>query len=201
MNIDTSKLSGKYICLELLQAEHYSVLKSLARDDRIWEFTKRFTNDDTYNAAFDNYFNTALDPKALGGQQVFIIKQVSDNSIIGMTRFYEYSPTDKRVMIGYTWYIPAIWKKVHNKECKLLLLQYGFEELTCNRVAFTVAHQNIRSQKAVEKIGALKEGVLRSYGYRNDGSLYDQVVYSILKEEWPSKKEKLLALVAESEKL
>lgn len=199
MHIDINKLRGKHIYLEFLRQEHVPALRPLAKDDRIWEFTKRFAADNTFDAAFDTYINTALDTNAMGGQQVFTIRQASDDAIIGMTRFYEISSTDKRAMIGYTWYIPAVWKKVHNKECKLLLLQYAFEEWRFNRVAFTVAHQNIRSQKAVEKIGGVREGMLRKYGYRNDGSLYDQVVFSIISDEWPQKKEKLLQLMAENE--
>ena len=199
MQIDINKLRGKHVYLELLAPEHVPTLRPLAKDDRIWEFTKRFAADDTFDAAFDAYIKTALDTNAMNGQQVFTIRQSSDNAIIGMTRLYEISVADKRVMIGYTWYIPSIWKKIHNKECKLLLLQFVFEEWGFNRVAFTVAHQNIRSQKAVEKIGGVREGLLRKYGYRNDGSLYDQVVFSIISDEWPQKKEKLLQLIAENE--
>ena len=100
-----------------------------------------------------------------------MIRQSSDNAMIGMTRLYEITPKDKRATIGYTWYIPSVWGKIHNKECKLLLLQLVFEDWAFNRVEFRVAHQNIRSQKAVEKIRALKEGLLSKYGYRNDGSI------------------------------
>jgi len=118
--------------------------------------------------------------------------------MIGMTRLYEINPKEKTVLIGYTWYIPSIWAKVHNKECKLLLLEYIFEDLKFNRAELRVAHQNIRSQKAVEKIGAVKEGVLRKHGYRNDGSIRHTVVYSVINDEWPQTKEKLLSLIIEN---
>jgi RimJ/RimL family protein N-acetyltransferase len=78
-------------------------------------------------------------------------------------------------------------------------LQYAFEEMRLHRVQFKVAHQNIRSQKAVEKIGGVKEGVLRKHGYRMDGTLRDAVIFSIIDDEWPEKKEKLLRLVLKSE--
>jgi RimJ/RimL family protein N-acetyltransferase len=113
-----------------------------------------------------------------------------------MTRMYFVDSKDKRLEIGHTWYIPAVWGKVYNKECKLLLLQYVFETLGFNRVEFRVAHQNIRSQKAVEKIGGVKEGVLRKFAIRNDGVRRDTVVFSIIDDEWPEKKEKLLQLIA-----
>jgi RimJ/RimL family protein N-acetyltransferase len=113
-----------------------------------------------------------------------------------MTRIYEFDAKDKRLSIGHTWYVPPVWGKVYNKECKLLLLEYTFEVLQFHRAEFRVAGQNLRSQKAVEKIGGVKEGILRKWGYRNDGSLRDAVIYSIIDEEWPAKKEKLLRLIA-----
>jgi RimJ/RimL family protein N-acetyltransferase len=199
MQIDINQLKGKHVYLEFFQPEHAETIRPLAKDERIWAFTKRFLLDDTYDASFDAYISTALDKNAMGGQQVFVIRQSSDNAMIGMTRLYEITPKDKRATIGYTWYIPSVWGKIHNKECKLLLLQLVFEDWAFNRVEFRVAHQNIRSQKAVEKIGALKEGLLRKYGYRNDGSLYDSFVFSIISDEWPDRKEKLLQLMADNE--
>jgi N-acetyltransferase len=199
MQIDITKLKGRHVYLELLAPDHINTLRLLAKDERIWEYTKGIIIDEEYHEKFDLYMNTALDKNALGGQQAFVIRQTADNAIIGMTRMYEINQKDKRVAIGYTWYIPAVWGKVHNKECKLLLLQYVFEEWEFNRAEFHVAHQNIRSQKAVEKIGAVKEGVLRKHGYRNDGSVRDTVIYSIITDEWRLKKEKLVQLMAENE--
>jgi RimJ/RimL family protein N-acetyltransferase len=88
-----------------------------------------------------------------------------------------------------------VWGKVHNKECKLLVLQYAFETLGFQRAEFEVAHRNVRSQKAVEKIGGVREGVLRKHGVQADGSVRDTVVFSIIDEEWPEKKATLLQLV------
>jgi N-acetyltransferase len=195
MDIDVTLLKGKFVYLEKLTREHLPVLKELARDERIWEFTKTLLINETYESQADSYLATALDTNALGGQQAFVIRQVTNNDIIGMTRLYGFEPKDKRVTIGYTWYIPLIWGQAHNKECKLLLLQYVFEILGYNRVEFYVAGQNIRSQKAVQKIGGIKEGVLRNHGYRPDGSLRDTVIFSILKEEWPEVKQRLNDIV------
>lgn len=199
MNIDISKLKGKYIYLQLLQADHKETLRSLAKDERIWEGNRGFIINETFNEQFDKYFATAIDNNAMGGQQAFVMRKTNDDAILGMTRFLNIDKKDKRLEIGYTWYIPAVWGKVYNKECKLLLLQYTFEVLNFNRAQFNVAAQNIRSQKAVEKIGGVKEGVLRKYGYRNDGSLKDNVVFSIINDEWPVKKEKLLQLISKNE--
>ena len=198
MTIDFSQLSGKHVYLELLSPGHREIIRPLARDERIWEYNKMLLVDDYFDRMYDDYFDTALDKEAMGGQQSFVIRNKKDQSVIGMTRLYEFNQKDKSATIGYTWYIPSVWGKVHNKECKLLLLQLIFEQLKFMRAELRVAHQNLRSQKAVEKIGGVKEGVLRKHGYRNDGSVKHTVVYSIIDDEWPGAKEKLLQLIAES---
>lgn len=199
MRIDVSKLKGKHIYLEILQPSHKEILKQLAMDERIWEGNRGFILDETFDRQFEQYFSTAIDNLAMGQQQAFVMRKTIDDKIIGMTRILNIDEKEKRLEIGYTWYIPAVWGKVYNKEWKLLLLQYTFEELGFNRVQFNVAGQNIRSQKAVEKIGGVKEGVLRKHGYRNDGSLKDTVIFSIINDEWPVKKENLIKLVNENE--
>lgn len=198
MDIDTFLLKGQFVRLDTLKPDDREALRSLARDERIWEFTKTLIIDDAYDSMFDSYFNTAIDPNGLGVQQSFVVRRVTDDGIIGMTRLYEINPKEKTAVIGYTWYSPDVWGKVHNKECKLLLLSYVFEQLHFNRVELRVAHQNLRSQKAVEKIGGVREGVLRKHGYRNDGSIRHTVIFSIIDDEWPTVKEKLLQLIAEN---
>ena len=126
------------------------------------------------------------------GGQAFVIVATVDDRVIGMTRAYDLDRRVKKITIGHTWYIPEVWGKAHNKECKLLLLTYMFESLGLERVDFKVAGQNIRSQKAVEKIGGVREGTLRRYTLRNDGMPADTVFFSILGEEWPEKKERLI---------
>lgn len=194
MDIDIAKLKGRYVYLEMLQPRHKEALRPLAKDERIWEFTRGFVFDKDFDTQFETYFSIALFT-----HQAFVIHRTDNGAIIGMTRFYDMSEKDKRVSIGYTWYTPDAWGKVYNRECKLLLLQYIFEEMKFNRAEFTVAHQNTRSQKAVEKIGGVREGILRKHGYRNDGTIRDMVIFSIIDDEWNVKKEKLLQLIAESE--
>jgi len=198
MTIDTSQLAGKHVYLELLSPGHREIIRPLARDERIWEFNKMLLVDDRFDKMYDDYFDAAMDKEAMGGQHSFVIRCTKDEAIIGMTRLYEIRHKDKSATIGYTWYIPSVWGKVHNKECKLLLLQFIFEQLKFMRAELRVAHQNIRSQKAVEKIGGVKEGVLRKHGYRNDGSIRHDVIYSIIDDEWTSVKENLLQLIADS---
>jgi N-acetyltransferase len=199
MDIDIQKLKGRYVYLEKLDWKHKEALRSLAKDKRIWEFNLLLLVEEEYDTEFDQYFSTAMNSEEIGGQKAFAIYRADNNEIIGMTRYANIDPKNKRLEIGYTWYVPAVWGKIYNKECKLLLLQYVFEELHYHRAQLNVAGQNIRSQKAVEKIGGVKEGVLRKHGYRNDGSLKDTVIYSIIDDEWPVKKENLLRLIAENE--
>ncbi|MEO5684076.1 MAG: GNAT family protein [Chitinophagaceae bacterium] len=198
MNIDLKKLGGQYVYLELLQEDHIETLRQLARNETIWEYTKGILVNEAYNKNFDEYIALALNKNALGGQQAFVIRQTTDNAVIGMTRLYDINPKDKKLAIGYTWYVPAIWGKAHNKECKLLLLQYVFEACAVTRVEFHVAGENLRSQKAVEKVGGVKEGILRKHNYRH-GQVRDMVMFSIIDDEWPVKKEKLIMLMAANE--
>lgn len=205
MDIDISKLKGRFVYLKELQAEHIPVLKKLAKDERLWEFTKTLLINETYDQQFEQYISVAFSPTGdgtfgAGLQKTFVIYRSSDDAIIGMSRYYGLNEKHKRVDIGYTWYVPKVWKKVYNKECKLLLLQYAFEVLDFNRVGFHVAHINIRSQKAVVKIGGVREGVLRNHSYQPDGSIRSTVLFSILKKEWPEKKRQLLELIEASEK-
>lgn len=195
MQIDTATLRGNHVYLETLQPAHMGILKSLARDARLWEYTKTLLVNDSFDEQVDRYLQTALDERATGGQHSFIIRQTTDDAIIGMTRFYKIEPAHKRLSIGFTWYIPAVWGRVHNKECKLLLLRHIFEELKFQRAEFEVAHQNIRSQKAVTKIGGVLEGRLRKHGLHADGTLRDTFVYSIIDDEWPEKKAVLQQMV------
>jgi RimJ/RimL family protein N-acetyltransferase len=152
--------------------------------------------DDQYDEQFDRYFDEALGLETTASGQAFVIRAADDKSIIGMTRMYAIDWKDRRLEIGHTWYIPGVWGKVHNKECKLLLLQYIFENLAFHRVEFRVAHQNLRSQKAVTKIGGVREGELRKFTKRNDGAWRNTVIFSILDDEWPAKKVVLLEWVS-----
>src|SRR5882757_3572832 len=151
---------GATVCLEPVREEDRELIRPLAKDPRLWEFIKTLLINDTYDQQFDLYFDEALQLPELGGQ-AFVIRTAGDGNvtrpgempllrgtIMGMTRFFHVEWKDKRLEIGHTWYIPSVWAKVYNKECKLLLMQYVFEHLHFHRVEFRVAHQNIRSQRA-----------------------------------------------------
>ncbi|HEY6899563.1 MAG TPA: GNAT family protein [Puia sp.] len=200
-------LQGPNVYLAFLTEAHREPLRQLAKDERIWEFTRTLLLTDTYNEQFDKYFNEALANSGPNGQSFVICSTVdnsrvdnsrADNGLIGMTRIYEVDHRVQRATIGHTWYTPAVWGKIHNKECKLLLLQYLFETKGMHRVEFRVASQNIRSQKAVMKIGGIREGILRRYVIRNDGTPSDTHIFSILVGEWKAEKKAQLQQLAET---
>jgi N-acetyltransferase len=191
---DLTKLRGRHVYLEFLTEAHRNILRPLARDERIWEYTKTLLITENYDQQFDDYFDQALAFASKGDQAFAIV--ATNGEVMGMTRAYDADRKVRKATIGHTWYIPAVWGKVHNKECKLLLLQYIFDTLGFVRVEFKVAGQNLRSQKAVEKIGAVKEGVLRRFALRNDGSPADTVIFSMLNDEWPENKRRLQEMVA-----
>lgn len=198
MQIDFSLLQGNFVRLEPLNESHIETLRSLARDERLWEFTKTLLINETFGEQFDNYIGTALNPNGTGMQRSFVMRDTQTGAVMGMTRYYHIEPVHNRLKIGYTWYTPAYWGGVHNKECKRLLLQYAFEKLGFRRVEFEVAHKNIRSQKAVEKIGGIREGVLRKHSLQPDGSVRHTVVFSIIDDEWPQVKQRLLNMIEAS---
>lgn len=195
MQIDVSKLAGQFVYLELLTPDHLPLIKPLIKNEQIWQYTKTLLINETFDEQFDNYMGAALDSRFTGLQVSFVMRDAVTQEVMGMTRYYKIEPSHKRLSIGYTWYVPKYWGQVHNKECKLLLLQYAFEHLRYQRVEFEVAHQNIRSQKAVAKIGGIKEAVLRKHGLHADGTVRDTVVFSIIDDEWPHTKKNLLQLI------
>jgi RimJ/RimL family protein N-acetyltransferase len=188
------ELYNPWIQLRFLTEGHREILRPLAKDERIWEYTKTLQLTDDYDQQFDKYFGEALSFAAAGGQ-AYAIVDAGTGEIIGMTRLYDVDHRVKKATIGHTWYVPGVWGKVHNKACKLLLLTYCFETLGLRRIDFKVAGHNIRSQKAVVKIGATPEGVLRRYSLRNDGTLTDTHFFSILGEEWPDRKTRLQEMI------
>ena len=181
MTIDTSQLAGKHVYLELLTPDHREIIRPIARDERIWEFNKMLLVDERFDRMYDDYLDTAMNKEAMGGQYSFVIRSTRDQAIIGMTRLYEINQKDKSATIGYTWYIPSVWGKVHNKECKLLLLQFIFEELKYMRAELRVAHQNIRSQKAMEKIGGVKVNMIAK---DTGGIVKHHLVFEIKKSDY-----------------
>ena len=128
------------------------------------------------------------------GRWPWIVRQAG--AIVGTTSYLEVSPVDARLEIGFTLYAPSVWGTVVNPECKLLLMTWAFEVAHMGRVQLKTDIRNARSQQAIARLGATYEGVLRRYQRRQDGSVRDTVVFSVLAEEWPAVKAGLLERVS-----
>lgn len=174
-------LEDAYVALEPLTPAHAPALEAAAADGELWKLW--FTSAPPPGEA------AAYIAKALQGQQAglmlpFAVREKSSGEIVGTTRFYDHVADPRRVAIGYTWYARR-WQKSHlNTACKRLLLEYAFEQLGCVAVEFHTDHRNLDSQRAIERLGAQREGVLRNHKRRPDGSLRHTVCFSILDSEW-----------------
>ncbi|MCK1990492.1 GNAT family N-acetyltransferase [Lysinibacillus fusiformis] len=146
----------------------------------------------------NNFVENALLMRRNKTEFPFVIVDKKTGEIIGSTRFMDIDDTHQRVEIGTTWLTPAYWRTAINTHCKYLLLQYCFETLHLQRVQIKTDHENSQSQKAIERIGATKEGVLRNHMIRKDGTTRHTVMYSITLEEWPQVKIHLNQLLGES---
>ena len=137
------------------------------------------------------YVSTALINKEKGIEFPFVIINPKTNEIIGSTRLMDINEKHNRLEIGSTWLTPAYWRTAVNTNCKYLLLQYCFEILHLNRVQIKTDHANNRSQKAIERIGAKYEGILRNHMIRKDGTVRDTMMYSVTNEDWFEVEKKL----------
>ena len=171
--------------LEPLSEEHFNKLLPIAMEREIWEFTSA---DIKTEIDFRRYFDTALLERKEGRSYPFAIYDKQNNCYAGCTRYANISMPDKRLEIGWTWYKPSLQRTGINKSCKILLLNFGFEKLDLNRIELKTSHLNLKSQGAMLKIGAVKEGVLRRHAIAENGTVRDTVYFSFIKEEWPAVK-------------
>ena len=170
------------IRLEPLKSDHESALVSAASDGRLWELW--FTTV-PFPEAMAAYIATALAGQRDGHMLPWVVREVESHALIGSTSYHDIVPTIDRVEIGYTWYSKSRQRTAVNTTCKLLLLAHAFETLGCRVVGLRTDNFNLRSQRAIEALGAKKDGVIRHHAMRRDGSVRDSVLYSILATEWP----------------
>ncbi|MDN4492786.1 GNAT family N-acetyltransferase [Ureibacillus aquaedulcis] len=135
--------------------------------------------------AVQEYVENAIKEREEQQSYMFAIIHKATNQIIGTTSFLDIAQSHRRVEIGSTWITPSYWGTNVNTNCKFLLLTYCFEEMNLNRVQIKTGHENIRSQKAIERLGATKEGILRNHMIRKEGTIRHTVMYSMIHEEWP----------------
>jgi len=175
-------LQDEHVVLEPLSLDHVAALEAAAADGELWSLW--FTSAPAPGHAHA-YVEKALRGHADGLMLPFAVREKSSGEIVGTTRYYDFVTELPRVAIGYTWYAKR-WQKSHlNTACKRLLLRHAFESLDCVAVEFHTDHRNLDSQRAIERLGAHRDGVLRAHKRRPDGTLRDTVCYSILASEWP----------------
>ena len=175
-------LEGRGIRLEPLTEDHQEALAAAAGDGRLWElWFIAVPPPDGMRA----YVAEALKGQRDGHMLPWAVRDLASGTIIGSTRYHDIVPSIDRVEIGHTWYAQSRQRTHVNTTCKLLLLGHAFDTLGCKVVGLRTDTFNFRSQRAIEGLGAKKDGVIRHYGARRDGSARDVVMYSILAAEWP----------------
>jgi RimJ/RimL family protein N-acetyltransferase len=189
ITISPTTLEGRGIRLEPLGPQHADDLAAAATDGRLWELW--FTSVPEADQV-SRYITDALAGQAAGHMLPWAVRELTNGRVIGTTRYHDIVPVVDRVEIGWTWYASS-WQRSHvNTTCKLLLFQHAFETLGCKVVGLRTDNFNFRSQRAIEALGAKRDGVIRHHYLRRDGSVRDSVMYSVLATEWPDVKKHLI---------
>ena len=170
------------IRLEPLTADHTDALAAAASDGRLWELW--FTSVPE-PSGFAAYIAKALEGQVAGHMLPWAVRDIATGEIVGTTRYHDIVPEIDRVEIGWTWY-GKTWQRTHvNTVCKLLLFEHAFDTLGCKVVGLRTDNFNFASQRAIEALGAKRDGVLRHHQARRDGTVRDSYMYSVLLAEWP----------------
>ena len=175
-------LEGGGIRLEPLTEDHHEGLVAAAADGRLWELW--FTSVPPADG-MRAYIAAALQGQQDGHMMPWVVRDSGSGAVLGSTRYHDIVREIDRVEIGYTWYSESRQRTHVNTACKRLLLAHAFETLGCQVVGLRTDNFNFRSQRAIEALGAKKDGVLRHHTMRRDGTVRDTVIYSILAAEWP----------------
>jgi RimJ/RimL family protein N-acetyltransferase len=186
-------LHGETVSLIPLEREHFQDLENSAADKKIWQHIPTDCSDP---ARFLAAYESALAERSAGRQYPFVIFHKALGKIIGSTRYLDIVPQDLKLEIGFTWLEAGFWGTRINPECKLLLLTHAFETLKARRVQLKTDQNNLRSRKAIEKIGCRFEGILRKDKIRDNGTSRNSAYYSIIDEEWNAAKEKIQSLLS-----
>ena len=178
--------------LEPLGLEHEEGLRAAAQDGELWKI--RVTSvPEPENTKL--YIEQALTMRAAGSRMAFAVVDEATGKVLGCTSYHDIVPALKRVEIGYTWYAQSVQRTHVNSSCKLTLLTHAFGTLGAAVVGWRTDNYNFASQRAIERLGAKKDGVLRHHAPRRDGTVRDTVLYSMLAGEWPEAKAQLVDLM------
>jgi RimJ/RimL family protein N-acetyltransferase len=193
MEIHPITLSGKFVRLEPLSLEHVNGLAAIGLEQDIWRYMLygRMVNNDDIRA----WVIEMLRRQALGADLPFASRHLASGRLAGATRYMEIRPEHRALEIGGTWYGLEFQRTAVNTECKYLLLRHAFENLGAVRVQFKTDLRNLPSQLSIERLGAVKEGILRQHMITPEGVQRDSVYYSIIDLEWPEVKARLESML------
>jgi RimJ/RimL family protein N-acetyltransferase len=193
LNVEPVTLTGRYVRLEPLSESHIPDLAVAANDEDIWRYMLYGTI--RTEADMRSWVEDILNRQRGGTDLPFAVIHLVSGKAIGATRYLEIRPEHRGLEIGGTWYAVAYQRTAVNTECKYLLLRHAFETLGCIRVQFKTDQRNERSQRALQRIGAVQEGILRNHMVLEDGTFRHSVYYSIIASEWPAVKARLEAFL------
>ncbi len=185
-------LVARGIKLEPLGLGHEPGLRAAAADGELWKLRITSVPPPEETAA---YIATALDMRDAGNRLAFAVTDEASGTVLGSSSFHDILPAVKRLEIGYTWYAARCQRTHVNTTCKLMLMTHAFETLGCHVVGWRTDNFNYASQRAIERLGARKDGVIRGHALRRDGTIRDTVMYSLRAGEWPEVKAQLLYLL------
>lgn len=191
--VEPVELMGERARLAPMERAHAAALFETTRDPRVWTYMPAPMASE---ADMERFIDAALGARERGEEMPFTIFDRESERAVGSTRFLDIAPQYRGLEIGWTWLTPEVWRTRINTECKYLLLRHAFESLGAIRVQLKTDLRNVRSQQAIERLGAVKEGVLRRHRILPDGYVRDSVYYSVIAEEWPSVRERLLGFLA-----
>ncbi|HUZ80480.1 MAG TPA: GNAT family protein [Thermoplasmata archaeon] len=177
-------LVGKHLELVPLQTEHAPALSEAGRDPKVWTYIR--SGAATTLSAMTAQIGVLLERQRAGTDLCFTVRRLPGHEPVGMTRFLRVDRESRGVEIGGTWYDPAYWRTPLNTEAKYLLLHHAFDVEHVHRVQLQTDARNVRSQRAIERLGAVREGQMREDVLMPDGVWRSSVLYSILESEWPA---------------
>jgi len=193
ITLTPTTLEGHGVRLEPLTPQHEAELSVAVRDGELWKLWYTVVPEPANMA---KYIADALAGHTAGTMLPWAVRELASGKVIGSTRYHDVVAAIDRVEIGYTWYAASFQRGYVNTACKLLLMSHAFETMGCTVVGLRTDNFNFRSQRAIEALGAKKDGVLRRHQARRDGSARDSVMYSIIDSEWPDVKRHLGARLA-----
>lgn len=185
-------LQNEAVLLRKMTLEDTQAIYEIAMDERIWTYTQYTINNLT---DVQRYVENVIESSVDGSQYPFVIIDRQTNKIVGSTRYYNIDQANKRLELGYTWITPSYWRTNINTNCKYLLLEYCFEQLSFHRLQLAADERNVRSCTAMKRIGAKQEGTLRKHMICKDGFHRNSVIFSFIDEDWIETKRQLQSLL------